>query len=1086
MTTSITTRVIANTSNAKGDVLTRLATDVFEALGYEKFRLNVHKSGRELDISASHKFESRTVVAECKAHEAPIGGSDVNKFAGVLDVERRVAKTADIVGYFLSLSGFTETALEQESSFSPPRIVTLNGEDIANILVEGKVVVSPARAAEVSGRFIHQHSPQLEFLERLELIGTSIGWVWSVHFGDSGTTAAVCLVHADGEVVSGIAEPSLRGAVDHPIIFRDGARSPQFEERFKSSYYEYLATEYGKITLEGLPADQHVGSKTFALEDLYVPLSLIDIEQKEVTDPSPARIEDSGDVDNSADFEEEIDQIADGKSKRNRRTAGGISIVDAISGYDRIAVLGPPGSGKTTILKRLCMAFLDPQPPDTEPDIALPYNAFPIVVRCRQIGPSATRPISEILDEVVIRAEMQEFAREFSLYIRDRLHAGRVVLLIDGLDEIPSQSDRAAFVAQLRTFVGRYPKVKLVVTSREVGFRIIAGAVGSICHTYRVDELSDENISLLCKLWHREVLGDRPDVESDALALAASIVSTDRVRRLAVNPLLLTTLLLVKRWVGQLPRRRTVLYQKAIEVLLMTWNVESHDPIDPEEALPQLAFAAYRMMVEGKASVTSPELADFFAEARSAVPEVLAYAKTSVHEFIESVEERSSLLVQSGQKFDGGQLRWVYEFKHLTFQEYLCALAIVNGYIPANVRSKEPSRLLGAKLKDPRWREVVGISAVLAGRKAVDILEHAMDLAAKIESKILKLITDPPSKSVDRTRSRLTSEYNSLLGNIVACLSDEVPIAPNAARKAIEFIIERGNTDWGFLGFSQTLAKGLLGGRYEGILRESVADGIRGNRNKYPSYVFTKSDILSIEASHLEADEYCSLIASNLNSDNFDEHISGALNFMTAAYANRISRQSREGDDLPELNEDDLKRLARKNAQEFLSEDHGFESLEFAIVWSLAWSIHYLEDDAQLNNDVQMKLLYLWRRNPGSQMSTYAAWAIRSSPLIGRWTIPSSEHDAIRLLVDKSFEQTNAFRNRDHRGAAIVVSCYLSLHSPEKIGEEIVGLYGRGSHSTRQEIAHAKKLLKLLDLPAGNLYEAQLNATEGDAQATAD
>ena len=72
---------------------------------------------------------------------------------------------------------------------------------------------------------------------------------------------------------------------------------------------------------------------------------------------------------------------------------------------------------------------------------------------------------------------------------------------------------------------------------------------------------------------------------------------------LAVNPLLLTTLLLVRRWIGELPRRRSILYAKAIEVLLMTWNVEGHEPIDDEEAVPQLAYLALRMLSENKKQV---------------------------------------------------------------------------------------------------------------------------------------------------------------------------------------------------------------------------------------------------------------------------------------------------------------------------------------------------------------------------------------------------------------------------------------------------------------------------------------------------
>src|SRR6185436_1782460 len=130
-------------------------------------------------------------------------------------------------------------------------------------------------------------------------------------------------------------------------------------------------------------------------------------------------------------------------------------------------------------------------------------------------------------------------------------------------------------------------------------------AVATICEPYSVAELSPDGVRQLVRAWHREVVGERADVQRDAAELADAILESDRVMKLAVNPLLLTTLLLVKRWVGQLPRKRTVLYQKAVEVLLMTWNVEGHQPIEQDEALPQLAYAAFCMMEAGQTQVSS-------------------------------------------------------------------------------------------------------------------------------------------------------------------------------------------------------------------------------------------------------------------------------------------------------------------------------------------------------------------------------------------------------------------------------------------------------------------------------------------------
>lgn len=40
----------------------------------------------------------------------------------------------------------------------------------------------------------------------------------------------------------------------------------------------------------------------------------------------------------------------------------------------------------------------------------------------------------------------------------------------------------------------------------------------------------------------------------------------------------------------------------------MTWNVEGYEPINPEEAIPQLAFVAFNMMKDGVQRISSKRL----------------------------------------------------------------------------------------------------------------------------------------------------------------------------------------------------------------------------------------------------------------------------------------------------------------------------------------------------------------------------------------------------------------------------------------------------------------------------------------------
>jgi NACHT domain len=397
---------------------------------------------------------------------------------------------------------------------------------------------------------------------------------------------------------------------------------------------------------------------------------------------------------------------------------------------------------------------------------------------------------------------MPELDKAFMAGISEALRSGEILLLIDGLDEIAGSADRVSFVMQLRTFLATYPSVRLVVTSREVGFRAVAGALESACACYRIGDLKPRDIRELTIRWHREVVGASQEVAREAERLADSIIKADRVRRLACNPLLLTTLLLVKRWVGELPRKRSVLYSKAIEVLLMTWNVEGHSPIDQEEALPQLAFVAYAMMERSIQSVSIKELHDLFAEARRQMPEVLGYARMPVNEFTQRVEERSSLLSLSGHIVEDGVLRSIYEFKHLTFQEYLAALAIAMGWYPGRVEGESPVSILDKHLKEESWREVVPLTAVLAGRDG-----------SRNVKRLCEIVVPRPWYE-----QRPGGRENIEAGNLLQCLLDEVQLPPEQVREALRCFIRSGVQ-------VRSGVDDLLLGRYAEELRRVAHEG---------------------------------------------------------------------------------------------------------------------------------------------------------------------------------------------------------------------------------------------------------------------
>ena len=170
--------------------------------------------------------------------------------------------------------------------------------------------------------------------------------------------------------------------------------------------------------------------------------------------------------------------------------------------------------------------------------------------------------------------------------------------------------------SHLRTFLAMFPQAALVVTSREAGFRLVAGVIASACRQAKLAPLNENDVLDLCERWHVEVLGGTKKVRVEARDLGESIWANERVRQLAQNPLLLTTLLVVRRWIGELPRSRAALYREAIRVLVRTWNVEGFAPLDENETLAQLSYVACAMIEEGKQQIGQKALLKLLQSAR--------------------------------------------------------------------------------------------------------------------------------------------------------------------------------------------------------------------------------------------------------------------------------------------------------------------------------------------------------------------------------------------------------------------------------------------------------------------------------------
>lgn len=504
------------------------------------------------------------------------------------------------------------------------------------------------------------------------------------------------------------------GATDGRVYFPKEKRpkvTPSIHPDVLEQYRRYIRQQCSEIELNGLPVNEEDADRRYALRRLFVPLRFK--EYTRTTQSSSETQENTLGVDTEASsLIPERDQF-------------------------RMFVLSDPGGGKSTLLKWISSVFCFPED-YRDIDTFLPKrDLFPVWIRCRDI-PEGSRPsIWETMQSIALRGEWLpngSDVADFSALIAKNIAEGKMLLLIDGLDEIGNEADRDNFVEQLRTFADLYPSANIIVSSRPTGFSIVTKRLFHDFRKLEIAPLEKEDIEKLCLKWNQVVRGDSAEVRSEADALAQLIFSNERILRLAKNPLLLTTLLLVERRVGRLPTKRVELYEEAIRVLLETWNRRGHQHhhIDLDEARYKLAYIAFHMMTSQTkrtaqiARISRSELLKLLKKARIELSELVSDTEKP-SDFIRNIEYRSALLIQKGfEKNDRGEREAIYEFQHLTFQEYLAAYAVNKNCYPGAKEEDNPISIITPHLTNPNMKEAIPLVAVRLPRfypsKLVDVI----------------------------------------------------------------------------------------------------------------------------------------------------------------------------------------------------------------------------------------------------------------------------------------------------------------------------------------------------------------------------
>lgn len=229
--------------------------------------------------------------------------------------------------------------------------------------------------------------------------------------------------------------------------------------------------------------------------------------------------------------------------------------------YDGLVLLAHSGAGKTTRTKYFLLCFAGNK---AEQQLGMPQSLLPILLSLRDIDPEQSLTAN-------ILAALQKYRRdlpeEFFLHY---LQKGRAILLLDGLDEVPTEKKRALVSQWIHQQAHlAFPKGPVIVTSRFSGYRGEAILPGNYlrletqdCGMPEVQQFLENWLIGVATHVHEGSDSWRLQAKSQAENLFQRIMAAPALRELAVNPLMLQIIVLVHRDRGTLPERRIELYQR--------------------------------------------------------------------------------------------------------------------------------------------------------------------------------------------------------------------------------------------------------------------------------------------------------------------------------------------------------------------------------------------------------------------------------------------------------------------------------------------------------------------------------------------
>ncbi|WP_375499736.1 NACHT domain-containing protein [uncultured Nostoc sp.] len=359
-----------------------------------------------------------------------------------------------------------------------------------------------------------------------------------------------------------------------------------------------------------------------------------------------------------------------------------------------LMVLGGPGAGKSTFLRKMGLEALKGKKGGFK------HGCIPVFIELKRFASSNINIETFITEEFGICGfpSPEKFAAK-------ALEEGKLLILLDGLDEVPTKNLTEA-INEIQNFVDKYDKNRFIASCRTAAYRSGFRRFSDVS----MADFDDAQIQQFIYNWFHSDADKQAKTGEKCWELLQK-PEHQAAKELAHTPLLLTFLCLVYDCSQSFPDNRSVLYRKALRILLEEWASEKR--ILRDEIYQGLHTELEEILLS-EIAYTGFESNRLFFSQRDIVQQIKTFLASNLNapQHLDGESVLNAIAVQQGILVERAED--VFSFSHLTLQEYLTAQYIDD--------HRQVEKLVTEHLIDKRWKEVFLLVAGLMRGGADDLL----------------------------------------------------------------------------------------------------------------------------------------------------------------------------------------------------------------------------------------------------------------------------------------------------------------------------------------------------------------------------